>query len=489
MKMTRVVRSAASLPSFHVPASVMPSDLSLVKHLEKAKTAEVSTLSNGFRVATRDTGGETASVGIWIDAGSRFENLENNGVAHFLEHMTFRGTKNRTRMQIDSYFEHSGSHLNAYTTREQTVYFIRSVGKEIGPCMEILADILRNPLLRSHDIENERDIIMTEKADVEKTIDEVMMDHVHLSCFPDDGLGLTILGLVENIEQNINADMIREYIRLHYTAKRMVMVGCGGVDHDQLVNLSERLWGDLPTFPEKPTLNAKFKGDIEKLVPFDTESPHLSMCWGICGQAENEMMICQIIQFIIGEWNREAEDQPADSVLEPIITDLSQGSDSLIQSISAFTTPYSDQGIFGFYMISSKGINTPEEDFKKFQLEVLRRILLAIEKLDERRLNDAKMALKCSILMQVDGHHTATDVLGSYMLSHGRDMPLVEIYGRIDACTLEAVRDTLAKYILEKPFTLTGVGPESLFPKDQAKDYVWNRDATFTPAAYGAARA
>ena len=375
MKITRIARGAATLPSFHVPASVMPSDLSLVKHLEKAKTAEVSTLSNGFRVATRDTGGESASVGIWIDAGSRFETLENNGVAHFLEHMTFRGTKNRTRMQLDSYFEHSGSHLNAYTTREQTVYFVRSTTKVIEPCMEILADILRNPLLRSRDIENERATIMTEKADVEKTIDEVMMDHVHLSCFPNDGLGLTILGLVENIERNINADMIREYIRQHYTAKRMVMVGCGGVDHDQLVNLSERLWGDLPTYPEKPTLNAKFTGDVEKLVPFDTESPHLSISWGVCGQADNEMMICQIIQFIVGEWDRDAEDQPADSVIVPIIEDLSRTSKSTIQSVSAFTTPYSDTGIFGFYMVTSKG-STTEEDYKNFQLEVLRRVLI-----------------------------------------------------------------------------------------------------------------
>eukprot|EP01063_Lacrimia_lanifica_P027578 TRINITY_DN388_c0_g1_i1.p4 TRINITY_DN388_c0_g1~~TRINITY_DN388_c0_g1_i1.p4 ORF type:complete len:137 (+),score=51.51 TRINITY_DN388_c0_g1_i1:557-967(+) len=107
-----------------------------------------------------------------------------------------------------------------------------------------------------------------------------MMDHVHLTCFPNDGLGMTILGLVDNIQRNIGVPMIKEYIRQHYTAKRMVMVGCGGVNHDHLTALAEKFWGDLPSYPHKPEVGAKF----------------------------HDMLLAQVLQFYFGSWDRHMED-------------------------------------------------------------------------------------------------------------------------------------------------------------------------------------
>ncbi|KAJ9453789.1 Ubiquinol-cytochrome-c reductase complex core protein I [Diplonema papillatum] len=476
--MRRTLQVLARQPPLWQACDLLPHDHSIVRHLEKTKPAQVTVLSNGFRVATRDVGGETATVGIWIDAGSRFESWANNGVAHFLEHMTFKGTTSRTKLDIESFFEFTGGHLNAYTTREQTVYFVQAFRKDISAALDRLTDILRCPRLLKSDLESERWTIMKEKEDVELNVDEVMMDNVHLTCFPNDGLGMTILGLEENIKDSINVEMIKEYIRRHYTAKRMVMVGCGGVDHAELVAMAEKMWGDLPSMPEKQQLAAAFvPGD--KVVEYDLASPNLTICWPTGPQSSVDHLISQIVQFYFGNWDRHAQDNQRDSPVQRIADELGTDAGQL-ESLQAFTTPYSDISLFGYYLVASPTA-TPEV-FQKFQLDVIRRLLWALEKLTEEDVTKAKEALKISSLLLVDSTSNMADALGGQMLAHGRDIPLTEIYGRLDAITLDDVRQTIEQYIFKKPFVFTGVGKPEFFPRGPSvRDYLWQRDATFQP--------
>eukprot|EP00966_Prymnesium_polylepis_P012730 292627-Prymnesium_polylepis.1 len=105
---------------------------------------EVSMLANEFRVASENTGGDTATVGVWIDTGSRYETDANNGVAHFLEHMAFKGTAKRSQLQLETEVENMGAHLNAYTSREQTVYYAKVLKSDVPKAVELLSDILLN---------------------------------------------------------------------------------------------------------------------------------------------------------------------------------------------------------------------------------------------------------------------------------------------------------------------------------------------------------
>ena len=105
---------------------------------------QVTTLPNELRVASENTGGETATVGVWIDTGSRYESDANNGVAHFLEHMAFKGTSKRSQLQLETEVENMGAHLNAYTSREQTVYYAKVLKKDVPKAVEMLSDILLN---------------------------------------------------------------------------------------------------------------------------------------------------------------------------------------------------------------------------------------------------------------------------------------------------------------------------------------------------------
>ena len=132
-----------------------------------APETRVTTLPNGLRVATESSlAARTATVGVWIDAGSRYENEEAAGVAHFVEHMLFKGTGKRSAAQLEKEIEDMGGHLNAYTSREQTTYYAKVLDKDVSRAMEVLADILQNSNLDEDRIEREREVILREMEEV-----------------------------------------------------------------------------------------------------------------------------------------------------------------------------------------------------------------------------------------------------------------------------------------------------------------------------------
>ena len=131
----------------------------------------MTTLANGLRVATeRVPGAETATVGVWIDAGSRYEDAQTNGTAHFLEHMAFKGTKSRTAAGLEEEIENMGGHLNAYTSREQTTYYAKVLKKDVGAAVDILSDILQNSALEKSQIERERGVILLARDGVSANV-------------------------------------------------------------------------------------------------------------------------------------------------------------------------------------------------------------------------------------------------------------------------------------------------------------------------------
>lgn len=146
--------------------SPMPVNHDLTSILSRPET-KVTTLANGLRVATETTPhAESATVGVWIDAGSRFETAANNGTAHFLEHMAFKGTKKRSTRALEEEVENMGGHLNAYTSREQTTYYAKVVKNDVPKAMNILGDILQNSSIKQEDIDRERSVILQEMREV-----------------------------------------------------------------------------------------------------------------------------------------------------------------------------------------------------------------------------------------------------------------------------------------------------------------------------------
>jgi len=205
---------------------------------------DISVIDNGMKIATENSGASTATVGLWIDTGSRYETAANNGVAHFLEHMVFKGTQKRSQTQLELEVENMGAHLNAYTSREQTVFYAKCLSSDIGNAVEILADILNNSKFGEQEIERERGVILREMQEVEMNLQEVVFDHLHAVAYQGTPLGRTILGSTENIK-SISRDDIVQYIKTHYKGPRMVLAGAGGVNHEDLCDLATKHFGAI----------------------------------------------------------------------------------------------------------------------------------------------------------------------------------------------------------------------------------------------------
>eukprot|EP00667_Euglena_gracilis_P022918 EG_transcript_25719 len=187
--------------------------------------------------------------------------------------MNFKGTGKRSRQDIEFGMEKMGAHLNAYTSREHTCYYVKCFKKDVPEAVDILADILLNSKRTEQDLDAERQTIVQEKEDVEARIDEVLMDHLHSAAFEGSGLGLSILGPLENIQKSITKGMIDDFVKTHYTGPRMALVGSGAVDHGQLCDLASKYFGALPTGQPKPSGFTRFLGgdkrETNQLNPLD----------------------------------------------------------------------------------------------------------------------------------------------------------------------------------------------------------------------------
>ena len=245
---------------------------SFPSYILNAPETKTTTLPSGLRIASETTtGSETATVGVWIDAGSRYENASNNGSAHFLEHMAFKGTSKRKQQELEVEIENMGGHLNAYTSREQTVYYAKVFKNDVGKAVEILSDILLNSNLDQGAIDREREVILREMEEVNKLNEELVLDHLHETAFQGTGLGRTILGPEANIRSLTRNDLI-DYIETHYTAPRMVIAAAGAVDHTELCQMADTHFGKVPTTPKADfTMDPAVFTGSDKRIRFDKD--------------------------------------------------------------------------------------------------------------------------------------------------------------------------------------------------------------------------
>ncbi|EAQ06109.1 MULTISPECIES: M16 family metallopeptidase [Yoonia] len=209
-------------------------------------TIQQHTLSNGLRIVTEQMPGlKSTSIGIWVLAGGRHERIEQNGIAHFLEHMAFKGTKSRTALQIAEQIEDVGGYINAYTSREMTAYYARVLEDDVALGLDIIADILLNPLFEDAEIEVERGVILQEIGQTLDTPDDIIFDWLQEEAYPDQPLGRSILGEAARVSTFAKGDLDR-FVAEHYGPNQMILAAAGAVDHDAIVRQAEALFGHLP---------------------------------------------------------------------------------------------------------------------------------------------------------------------------------------------------------------------------------------------------
>lgn len=206
---------------------------------------EKRALENGLRIIyLQIPGAHSASVGVWVAAGSRHETRKEQGISHFIEHMLFKGTTNRTSREISEQMDFLGGELNAYTSKEYTRYYAHTLSENAVKAMDIICDMIQNPLLDKDELERERLVILDEMAMYQDSGEEVAFEKLCASVWPGSSLGQPIIGVLETVS-SFTAGDLRNYMDTRYTPDRMVVVAAGSFDRDGMDELLERTFGKM----------------------------------------------------------------------------------------------------------------------------------------------------------------------------------------------------------------------------------------------------
>jgi predicted Zn-dependent peptidase len=204
-------------------------------------------LHNGITVLTRSVESlRSVAVGVFIQAGSCDENPKNNGIAHFLEHMSFKRTTTRDAYHIVEDIESRGGHINAYTSRELTAYYARVLDTELDTALDVLCDIVVNSTYPPEEIEREKSVVIEEIRDSLDTPQDIANDSFMEQMFPGHSYGYPIMGCVDTVS-SFDLTTIRDFVDNQYTSYRITVVAVGAVDHHKVVKKVEKLMGDYKT--------------------------------------------------------------------------------------------------------------------------------------------------------------------------------------------------------------------------------------------------
>ena len=400
---------------------------------------KVSTLDNGLRVATQNMPGlETVSMGIWNYVGGRDETEINNGVAHLLEHMAFKGTRNRTALEIAETIENVGGDINAYTSKEITAYFVKLMAEDLSLGVDIITDIMQNSTFEEKELDRERGVILQEIGMYLDTPDDMIFEYWQEKAFPNQAMGRSILGKSEIIK-NISRDEVKKFMLSHYNPKKMVVSAAGKIDHDEFVSSILKTCTNLPSGNSNKREDAKyFSGEYR----------------------ENKKL--EQIHFLLGFEGIDYHHKDYYSLL--IYSSLLGGGMSsrlfqeirekrgLVYGISSFSTSYTDTGVFGIYA------GTGDKEIKELIPVLCDELRNSPNSISEKEINRGKAQLKTSLMMGRESAFRRCESAARQLLVFNRVIDPNEIIAEINSVSKDSV-ERIANYILSKPITISSIGP------------------------------
>lgn len=415
-------------------------------------TISTTTLPNGIRIVTdRLAGAESIALGVWVGVGTRHEDMAQNGIAHMLEHMLFKGTPSRTAKVISEVIEDAGGHMNAYTGRETTAYYVHVLKDHTDLALDVLADMLQNSIFPEEELERERAVILQEIHMYEDTPDDVVFERAQMAAYPNQALGASGLGSIE-IVKNINQKNLKDYIASRYTADKIVISAAGAVEHDSFVAKVSALFGKLPLSQNSPSWMAPAQyNPTPSLIEKDTEQAHLVIGFQGISHSDPRYSAMRILSSVLGGgtssrlWQEVREKR------------------GLVYSIHSFRDSYADDGQFGVYAGSSP------DNLKELVPIILDEIVKIQSGITEQELTRAKTQIISGARMAREKVMTRVDQQGRHMLTYGSPFNVAEMASSVSIVTAEDVAE-LAKSVFTTPLLVSAVGQlETLMPFDVMK--------------------
>jgi len=405
----------------------------------------ITTLPSGLTVLTeRMERVETVSFGAYIGAGTRHETAAENGVAHFLEHMAFKGTANRSAVDIAEAIENVGGHINAYTSREQTAYYVKLLKEDLALGVDIIGDILCHSSFDADELERERGVILQEIGQANDTPDDIVFDHFQSAAYPSQPMGRPVLG-TEQIIRGMKREALPGFMRQHYTPENMVIAACGNLEHERVVDLVQRHFADLPKSElEAPMPSDYTGGEFREVRALD--QAHIVLGFSAPGYGEPDYYPSMLLSTLLGG-----------GMSSRLFQEIREKR-GLVYSIYSFTAPAADGGLFGIYA------GTGESEAAELMPVTLEELGKVQQHVTAAELNRARAQLKAGLLMSLESTGSRCEQVARQWQIFGRIIPAAETVAKIEAVTAADIHAVAAKIFRTRP-TLATIGPISQVPK------------------------
>ena len=407
-----------------------------------SENIEITQLSNGVRVVSETvTHVQSVSVGIWVGAGSRGENMSERGITHFIEHMLFKGTERRTARQIADEIESRGGGLNAFTDKEYTCYYAKALAEHVDIVMDVLTDMLLHSVLDPEELAREQNVVLEEIKRYKDTPDDTIHDIFLQTLWSSHPLGRPVIG-VEKTVGAIRRDDIIDYMERNYTPDRIVVSVSGAVPHAQVVELAEKMLGSMQGSSKAIRRHTPIASGKSKHVRKKTEQVHF--CYGSSAypQKDDTRFALTLLDSILGG-----------NMSSRLFQEIREKR-GLAYSIGSYNVAYQEGGLFTVYGGTSPDTFEQVMDLTRTEIAKVKKENLLVDEVSK-----AKTQIRGALVLGLENMSSRMMRMGKNMLYFNRVIPIDEIRTKIDAVTMEDLSRVAHHVFDEDQMTLTSIGP------------------------------
>ena len=399
----------------------------------------ITRLANGLRVAT-DTVRmvETVTLGVWVEAGTRHESADVNGISHLLEHMAFKGTARRTARAIAEEIEAVGGQLNAHTARDHTAYYAKVLKEDAELALDIVADILQHPALDPDELAREREVVVQEIGQAGDTPDDIIFDHFQATAYPDQAVGRPVLGSADRV-RGFSRGVLRHYMDEHYGAARMILSAAGNIGHDEFVAMAERHFDALPAGRGVAVEPARYVGGDFREVR-DLEQVHLLFGFESVPYRDPDYYAVSVLSTLLGG-----------GMSSRLFQEVREAR-GLAYAVYSFSASLEDTGLFGIYA------GAGESEVSELVPVVCDQVMRAAENITADELRRARAQLKAGILMALESTGARCEQLARQLVVYGRPLSAAEVIAAVETVDEGAVA-RVARRLFASPLTFAALGP------------------------------
>ena len=384
-------------------------------------SGELHRLSNGVSVAVDPMpDARSAAIGLYAMVGSRSEPEHLSGLAHLVEHMVFKGAGSRDTRALAEAIEDVGGSLNAWTARDQTVFYGRVLAKDAELLTGLIADLMRAPHMAEEHVEREKDVILSELGEVVDAPDDLVHDHLFEAAFEGQPLGRPILGSEATLRSITRNDCLT-WLSDEVVPSRLILAASGKVDPTAVVKLAEKLFGDMEDWPGVPVQPAEFTGGLRNDAR-KFEQAH--WCLGLPGFAASDPRTPALSIFV----------QALGGGMSSRLFQELREERGLAYSVSAWNQSFADTGMVAMSCAADRKRAVES-------MHVAREVLGgAIENLTDAEVERARAQIESGLLMTLEGAQGRADHMARSIEVFGRIVPLGELLGQLRAVDAASAR-------------------------------------------------